>query len=90
MFRLTLSSIKLTRYHNIINEIVDLLNLTQFECEQLKLAADKALNERGMISKDFEQYMFNAPKAQVAMRKAIDKNIDDNKWEKIIKIIEEE
>ena len=76
--------------HNIIQLIISNLNLSNEQAEELKLAADKSLNGRGMISKDFEEYMSHAPKAQLAMRKAIDKNIGESKWEKIIEFIEED
>lgn len=74
----------------MIDSIIDYLDLTSEQAEKLRLAADKSLNEKGMISRDFGDYMNGAPKAQLAMRKAIDKKIDDSKWEQIIKIFEEE
>ena len=43
-----------------------------------------------MMSKDIEQYMKQYPIAQVAMRKAVSNNVDDNKWEEIMKILEED
>ena len=30
------------------------------------------------------------PNAQLVMRRAIDKNVDDSKWEEILKILQEE
>lgn len=76
--------------HSAIQTIIEILNLNETDSEKLRLAADKALNDHGMISKDFEEYMNNAPTAQLAMRKAIDKNIDDSKWDEIIRMLEED
>lgn len=76
--------------YTIMHEICHLLNLSESENERLKLAADKSLNKKGMIAKDFEQYMEVSPKAQIAMRKAIDKQVGNKKWEEIIKILEED
>ena len=76
--------------HNMINEIIRILELNDAESEELKLEADRTLNERGMVAKDFGEYMSKAPKAQVAMRKSSDKNVADKKWEEIIRILEED
>ena len=40
-----------------------------------------------MISKDAEEYLNNSPNDQLVMRRAIDKNVDDSKWEEILKIL---
>ena len=32
----------------------------------------------------------NLPNAQLVMRRAIDKNVDDSKWEEILKILQED
>lgn len=73
-----------------IQKIIDVLELDDVESENLKLEADKALYGKGMISKDAEEYLSNSPKAQLAMRKAIDKNIGDSKWEEILQLLQED
>ena len=78
------------KFANSIDIIQRVLNLNDSETEQLRLCADEDLFEKGFIAKDLENYMKNSPKAQVAMRKAISTNAPDSKWDKIIKILEED
>ena len=75
------------KHFGAIQKIIEVLSLDAKESEALKLEADKALCEKGMISKDAEEYLNNSPNAQLVMRRAIDKNVDDSKWEEILKIL---
>lgn len=73
---------------NSIDKIAEILCLTEDEINELRKCADFDLFEKGVMSKDIEQYMKQYPMAQVAMRKAVSNNVDDNKWEEIMKILE--
>ena len=75
---------------NVIQKIIEVLDLNETEAEHLMLCADQDLNEKGILSKDMELYINSIPTAQLALRKAATKNVDMDKWEEIIKIIEGE
>ena len=78
------------KFANSIDIIQKVLNLSDDETKQLRLCADEDLVEKGYIAKDLENYMKNCPKAQVAMRTAISNNASSSKWDRIIKILEED
>lgn len=64
------------------------LELSEEEYQELIELADKRLIEKGHISNDMSQYMAETPMATIAMRRAKDKNITNEEWEKIISQID--
>lgn len=65
------------------------LELTAEESERLYLLADQRLYDSFAIADDMKKYLTNAPKAQLALRKAVNREIDSKTWDEIIKIIVE-
>lgn len=78
------------KFANSIDTIQKVLCLNEEETNQLRLCADEDLFKKGFIAKDFEKYINKCPKAQVAMRTAISNNVPNSKWDRIIKILEED
>lgn len=73
---------------DFIEKAVSVLSLSNEESEQLYLLADRRLNENLTIAHDMAHYLLNAPEAQIALRKAVNKDIDSQTWDKIIELIE--
>lgn len=54
------------------------------------LMFDYAGRDRRQIAPDLPEYIMDRPAARLALRKARNKKMSDEKWEKIVKIIDEE
>lgn len=76
------------KYKDLLNEIIDYLELTNDQKEELLIAADEELINKGYVTNEMSAYLNNNQAAVVALRKATTKNVEEEKWKKIIRILE--
>ena len=71
-------------------KMVQVLGLTEEETAEFKALADQSTLEGGKLPVDIREYLLRNPQAQVALRKAKEKGLDDQLWAALIQKIEED
>lgn len=79
-----------SKFPNLLNKIVVALELNKKEEECLRSLAEQSMLKGDKIPSEISSYLKRVPAASVALRKANEKNVSKEKWEKILQILEEE
>ena len=74
---------------DLFNNIVKTLKLNDDEKNELRKLADESMLAGDKISAEISEYLKRVPEASVALRKANENNVSKEKWDEIMKILEE-
>jgi len=74
---------------NLLNNIINCLKLNEEEATKLKSLADESMLRGDKIAQEISDYLKRVPEASLALRKANEKNVSKEKWDQIMKILEE-
>lgn len=73
----------------LFSKMVAALGLSEEEAYTFKEMVDQSTLEGGKLSSDLRDYLLKSPQAQLALRKAKEKEVSDQMWAELLKKIEE-
>lgn len=74
---------------NLLNDIIASLNLVGDDAAMMEQLANESMLEGDKVPSDVSNYLKAVPQASAALRLAKDKNITQEKWDEIVRILEE-
>lgn len=74
---------------NLLNDIIASLNLVGEDAAMMERLANESMLEVDKVSAEVSNYLKTVPQASAALRIAKDKNITQEKWDEIVRILEE-
>ncbi len=72
------------KFDGLMERIINELALNDEEAEILRKLADESMFSKGKVPSEIIQYLKGVPTAQMALRKAKEKNVSDETWQNIV------